>query len=126
MCDVIAQLPPVRVCGLIVLLDDEPPNDPLGELEEPKPDDPPSSPKKPLPLEDDDPLLPDADVPLLDVDDDTTVLVVVAWASLHAITPPSPSSVATLAAPTARLVRRAFGFFWSVIAGSRCGSLVLD
>ena len=69
-------------------------------------------------LEVDDPLLPDAVVPLLD-DEDTTVLVVVAWASLQAMIPPSPSIVATLAAATARLVRWALGFFWSLIAGSR-------
>jgi len=40
--------------------------------------------------------------------------------------PPSPSIVATLAAATARLVRWALGFFWSLIAGSRIASQVLD
>jgi hypothetical protein len=38
-------------------------------------------------------------------------LVLVAWASLQAITPPSPSVAATLTAATARLVRWALGFF---------------
>jgi hypothetical protein len=97
MRDAMAQLPPVLVCGLTVRLDDE--------------DDVDDEPRD--------------DVPLLDVAE-TTLLVFVACASLHAIAPPKVSTVATLAAPTARLVRCARGFLWSLIAGSRAGSRVLD
>jgi hypothetical protein len=101
-----AQLPPVRVCGVAVLVELE--VDPVDEVDEVVPD------EDELEVEssdDDDSLL------VFDEIAAVALFVLDTWLSLQAIAPPRDRAVATLSAATARRARWARGLRRSVIGG---------
>jgi hypothetical protein len=99
-----AQLPPVRVCGVAVLAELD--VDPVDEVE-------------------DDELVSDDDELEVELSEDDVaaveLFVLDAWLSLQAIAPPNERAVATLSAATARRARWARGLRRSTVIGGSSG-----